>query len=300
MAEGFHHFLAGLRPRVTALAEALHRHRARFRIPLLLLAIGVFVGGVAISVHQLSLDPDQLRLGPLAALALVVAPLAIAYSAVNMSLMGKAIGVPIGFVSGVRISVFAQVAELLPIPGGAIVRTAALMKGGGGGLQSTGIVLAFACLWIAWAAAGGGLALWSHDQLGQALLVGGLLAMLAITYWLWTNYGWTIALAANGLRALGLCLVATNLSLAYHALSIAVEFRDTIGLTFGVVLGSAASIVPAGLGIGESISALLAIPLNVDPASAFLAVAMIRIIGFGLNMLIACSYILMDKNPSAS
>ncbi|MFZ9394856.1 MAG: hypothetical protein ACO25F_02195 [Erythrobacter sp.] len=291
MARALREQLDRLRPRVTALAQAISRNRARFRIPLLLLAIAIFVGGVAISVNELSLNPGQIRYGPLAALALIVAPLAIAYSAVNMTLMGKAIGVPIGFASGIRISVFAQVAELLPIPGGAIVRPAALMKGGGGGLQSTGIVLAFAFLWIAWAAAGGGLALWSHDQLGLVLLAVGLLAILAISYWLWAKYGWNVALAANMLRVLGVLLTVMRIVVAFWVLSLAIGWSDAFGFAFGVVLGSAASIVPAGLGIGESISALIAIPLKVEPAAAFLAVAISRLAGFAVNMLLATIFL---------
>ena len=88
---------------------------------MLVLAFAIFVGGAALSINRLALKPSDIVLAPLALLVLGVVPAAIAYSSINIMLMGKAVGAPIGFVEGMRISVLAQVAELLPIPGGAIV-----------------------------------------------------------------------------------------------------------------------------------------------------------------------------------
>lgn len=280
MVERFHRIFA-----------RINRNRARLQIPLLLLALVIFIGGAAVSIRELSLDLSEIHYGPLLALAIIIAPLAIIYSAVNMMLMGKAIGVPIALVSGIRISVFAQVAELLPIPGGAIVRTAALMKGGGGGLQSTGIVLAFALLWIALAAVGGGVALMGHAYFGETLLATGAIAGLLINLWLGIKFGWAVALSASVLRALGLGLVVIRMVIAFAVLDQALDWADAFGFAFGVILGSAASILPAGLGIGESISALVAIPLAVDPAAAFLAVAISRLVGFGVNMIGVAAFV---------
>lgn len=269
----------------------INRNRARFRVPLLILASAIFFGGAVLSASELSLDLRQIRYPPLLALAFVIAPLSIVYSAANMMLMGKAIGVPLGFISGIRISVFAQVAELLPIPGGAIVRTVALMKGGGGGIQSTSIVLVFSLLWIAFGAIGGGVALFGYGSVGAALLASGVIAALAINLWLCTRFGWGIALGASVLRVFGVGLVAIRMVVAFAVLALAVQWSDAFGFAFGVILGSAASILPAGLGIGESISALMALPLAVDPAAAFLVVAISRLVGFAVNMLFATAFV---------
>lgn len=61
-----------------------------WRVPLLLLALAAFVIGIVVSVRHLALSPDDLRLEPLLLLALIFVPLSIAYSALNMMLMGRA------------------------------------------------------------------------------------------------------------------------------------------------------------------------------------------------------------------
>lgn len=264
---------------------SLKRHRARLRIPLLVLALAIFAGGAALSIDRLALKPSDIVLAPLVLLALGVVPAAIAYSSINMMLMGKAVGAPIGFVEGLRISVFAQVAELLPIPGGAIVRTAALMNRGAGTLRSTGVVLAFALLWVSVAAVGGGLALLDTGIAGQGLLVVGLAGSIGICAWLTNRFGWRIALPALGLRLFGIALVSVRTVLAFAAIGLALGWSDSLAFAFGIILGSAASIVPAGLGIGEGISALLAVPLSVAPEAAFLAVGLARLVGFAGNMI---------------
>lgn len=272
---------AKLQPAIARLKD----QRARLRVPLLVLALAIFIGGAALSIDRLSLRPSDLVATPLLLLALGVVPLAIAYSSVNMMLMGKAVGAPIGFVEGLRVSVFAQVAELLPIPGGAIVRTAALMNRGAGTLRSTGVVLAFALLWVSVAAVGGGMALLGTGFAGQALLVSGVAGAVAICWWLTARFGWRIALPALILRVLGIALVSVRTVLAFAAIGLALSWSDSLAFAFGIILGSAASIVPAGLGIGEGISALLAVPLAVAPEAAFLAVGLARLVGFAGNML---------------
>ena len=281
-----------------ALSAAFSRNRARFRLPLLLLALALFLGGSIFSFRQLELDPGDLRMVPLLALVLLIAPAAVVYSAINMMLMGKAICVPVGFARGLRVSVYAQAAELLPIPGGTIVRAAALMRCGGGGMKSTGIVLAFALLWIAFAALGGGWALLGFGHVGQSLFAGGMIVVIAINFWIGRSYGWKIAFVASGLRLVGLALVAVRMVIAFAVLGLALQWAGAFGFAFGVILGGAASIVPAGLGIGESISALVAVPLAIDPAAAFLAVAIGRLIGLGVNMLGVVGFMALDARTS--
>ncbi|MGB3469655.1 MAG: hypothetical protein WBA51_02395 [Erythrobacter sp.] len=259
--------------------------RARLRIPLLVFALAIFLGGAAFSIERLELQPSNLVLVPLALLAFGVVPAAIVYSAINMMLMGKAVGAPIRLVEALRVSVYAQVAELLPIPGGAIVRAAALVNRGAGTLRSTGVVLAFALLWVSVAAVGGGLALLGTGITGQTLLITGIAGSIAICSWLTARFGWRIALPALLLRILGIALVSVRTVLAFAAIGLALGWSNSLALAFGIILGSAASIVPAGLGIGEGISALLAVPLAIAPEAAFLAVGLARLIGFAGNMI---------------
>ena len=278
-------YVNSLVAKLQQLLASLKRHRMRLRIPLLIFALTVFVAGAAFSIERLELKPSDFVLAPLMLLVLGFVPVVIAYSAINMMLMGKAVGAPVGFIEGVRISVFAQVAELLPIPGGTIVRTAALVNRGAGTVRSAGVVLAFALLWVSVAAVGGGLAMLDTGTAGQGLLIFGIAGALAICAWLSNRFGWRIALPALGLRVLGIALVSARTVLAFAAIGLALDWSDSLAFAFGIILGSAASIVPAGLGIGEAISALLAVPLSVAPEAAFLAVGLARLVGFAGNMI---------------
>ena len=57
------------------------------------------------------------------------------------------------------------------------------------------------------------------------------------------------------------------------------------GVAFATIAGSAAAIAPAGLGVSEILSAALAPIVSVGPATAFLAVALNRIIGLSVTAL---------------
>lgn len=265
----------------------IEKRRTAWRLPILIGAAIVFVAGCVISFRELEISPGTLRYGPLLLLMFVFVPGSIAYSAINMVLMAKAAKVDINFVQGMRVSVHAQIAELLPLPGGAIVRTAALMKAGGGAMQSTRLVLAFSLLWVACAACGAGIALTDLGWPALAMTGAGAVAALAIHAWLVLAYGHRVALAAIGLRIAGLCLVALRLLTAFAAIGISMPLVDSFAFAFATIAGSAASIVPAGLGISEGLSALLAQPVNIHVAGAFLATALSRLIGLAINILIA-------------
>lgn len=268
-----------------------------WRVPLLLLALAAFVIGIVVSVRHLALSPDDLRLEPLLLLALIFVPLSIAYSALNMMLMGRAAHVRFGFAQGIRVSVYAQVAELLPVPGGAIVRTAALMKAGAPGLRSTGLVLAFSLLWIACAACGAGVALFEQGWAARMLLLGGGIGVLAINAWLVRHFGWMTALIGTGLRIAGIGLVALRLAAAFAAVGTTISWIDSLTFAFATIAGSAAAIIPANLGVSEALSALLASPAGVAPAVAFLAAALSRLVGLAINGALALAFGFFGNDP---
>jgi hypothetical protein len=281
--------------RVVAIYRSLHRRVAALRVPILILAMLAFAAGCVISFRQLNISPAQLHAIPLMLLALVFVPLSIAYSAVNLMLMGKAADAHIGFGQGLRASVYAQVAELLPIPGGAIVRTTTLMKAGVSGLRSTSLVLAFSLLWIACAACGAGIALADQGWVAIGLGIGGGVCALAIAAWLAWRFGYWIALTATCLRVAGIALIALRLATSFAAVGVAMPWLASLTFAFATVAGSAASIVPAGLGVSEALSALLASPSGVTAAAAFLAAALSRLVGFAINMTLALTFASFGK-----
>lgn len=285
-----------LRARAAIFAAQAGDLADRWRKPILVLALLALVAGCIFSVRELALDISAIRPVPIMTLVLAAIPLSIAYSAVNMMLMGTAAGVTIGFRQGAKISVIAQAAEILPLPGAAIVRTASLIKAGGGKRQSAEVVLGFAVLWVATAGLGAGLAL-VHHGLGLPLLALSVTAWLFLSGWLMVRIGPRLAGIAITLRIVGVALVAWRLSLAFDAIGQQVGLIDCLTFAFATILGSAAAIVPAGLGVGEGLSALLAGYAGLDPAAAFLAAALSRFAGITVNIsaALACFWLSRER-----
>ncbi len=278
--------------------ERARKSRQRWQQPLLLFAIVALIAGCAISLHELDLRWSDVNWGPLLVIAAVVIPLSIIYSALNMMLMGRAVKVPIGMIYGLRVSVFAQVAELLPIPGGAIVRTAALMRAGSSTGKSAEIVLAFSLLWIACGGTAAGLALAEVGWSAQAFASICGLGVLIICVWLTVRFGVSLAVAATLLRALGVALVAWRFALAFAVIGATLSWIDAGAFAFAAILGTASSLIPGGLGVSEGLAALIAKPGGVDPATAFLAAALSRLVGLAINMLLALALTLFRGRSS--
>ena len=278
---------------VMAFTQALAAQARRFKFPLLVAALLVFAGGLIVSVSSLDLSLSDLALLPLLLLLFVLSPLTLAYSAINLQLMAKALGLQTGFWHGVRVSAYAQVAELLPIPGGAIVRTAALRQKGGKLGASSLIVLSFSLLWIACAAVSGGVAILGFEEeptpalhlTAIGLLAFGGVTIIAMEILLMRRAGAGVALAALVYRIVGLMLIAARIFVAFAIMGLFVEPVSSLLFAFATILGSAASLVPSGLGIAEALSAALAeLTGTVAPAAAFLAIAINRICGLLVNM----------------
>jgi hypothetical protein len=255
------------------------------------------VVGSALAVNHLDVSYSDLRPMPLLVIAVVVVPLSIAYSAVNMMLMARAACVPMTFANGVRVSVFAQLAELLPIPGGAIVRGAALVRAGNSKRSSAELVVAFSILWIACGAVGAGIALAHLHWPAYMLLAAGVMTSMGICAWLVARHNAYIAVTALALRVIGVALVAWRFVLAFLVIGINLPWSASMSFGFATILGSAASLVPAGLGVSEGLSALIAHPAGVAASAAFLAAALSRLTGFAVNLMLAAAYLSVRWTP---
>ncbi len=283
---------------LSACINALSAWALAWRVPLLAIALSAFGIGSVLAIRSSGISASDLRMLPLLALLLVLIPATIAYSAINLSLMAYATGERIGFRDGVRISALAQVAEILPLPGGAMVRTLALMKVGIAPGRSAELVIAFALLWIACGGIGAGLALQRLGDTGWHLSIASGLSVLLITGWLAYRCDPLTALAAVGLRIAGIGLFCLRLSLAFAAIGLPMAWIDSAPFAFAAILGSASGIFPAGLGVSEGLSALVAHGSGVDPARAFLAAALSRMLGLGVNLLLATLFVLHDRRKA--
>ena len=273
--------LPDLLTRLSARADPLRTALARWRTPIVAAALVLFLAGTVWSFLDLGLTLERIDLTALVVLTLGMGLVTLAYSAVSLMLLAKTAGARLGFVAALRASARAQMAEALPLPGGAIVRAAALVGAGASAGQSAALVIGTALLWIALAAMAAGIILLSSAPLaGWALLsIGALVAAGALAHVARlggiANASWTLAH-----RLLGLGLAALRLWLAFAVVKAALPLAATFPYVLAAIAGSASSLVPGGLGISEALGALMARAVQASPESAFLALAVNRVTQF--------------------
>ena len=270
---------------LTIFAEVASRIKpiiSKWRKELLFLAVTALCIGLGVSIAALEVTLSDLRMEFLLLLVFVLGPVSLIYGAVNMQLTGRAGQVRIPFASSFRISTISQVAEILPIPGGAIVRGAALVQNGSSKGRAAKVVLIVSVMWISLAAAGAGISLWHHGITAWMLAMAGLCGTAFTFVSIARMAGLKVALWSVLWRIMGLGLAACRIFAAVAAIGQTIPARDSLVFAFASITGSASSIAPGGLGISESLAALLATATSVSPAAAFVAVALNRVVGLSV------------------
>lgn len=273
--------------------------RPGLRRAALFAAIATFAIGLVVSIRQL---PEGLGiLGPrfLALVALVGVPTAIALNAVETRLAATLVGASFAWSQSLRIGLLSSAANMLPLPGGALVRVAALKGAGASLLRSSVTTTLTAAIWL-----------------GLALLYAGLLvlpanpmaASLLLTFGTIATVAFCAALfrACRSMKLVAIVIFVRSAAIGVGvlrmywvliALGVAVTYRDVGLFAVADVAGSAVSIVPAGLGISEAIAAALAPLIQVPAAAAFLAVGLNRVIALPvLIVATAATGALRDKS----
>jgi len=271
--------------RILAKLTVLGERLRAVRIPLLIGGAALFLLGAWWSFGQLRLSLADIQLRYLALLLLMM-PASLLYSGIGLIIVARSGGVHMPLGQATVTASYASLAEALPIPGGAIVRSGALMTRGVGLVRSVALVAANAVLWIALAAVGAGLAIVPYSAIGAVILlaVGGI-NVAVILGWLAWKAGFRIALYSAIHRIAGIVLLSARLYLAFQAIDVALPFVNAFPFTLTTIAGSAASITPAGLGISELLAALMANVVQLKPGAAFLAVGLDRLL-----VLISCGF----------
>lgn len=259
------------------------------RFPIIVGATFLFMVGSYWSFQKLGISAADFKPVPLCLLASLL-PVSLLYGGVGLVLLGRCIQTPFPLGRATIIATYASLAEALPIPGGAIVRTGALVTAGAPVGRSTVLVLASAILWIGLAAVGAAYALYQEGILGLSLILPGSLAVGGVLVWLLIQVGWKITVLTIFHRLCGIALMAVKLKLAFDMIGVDLPLVHTLPFAFTSIAGSAASIAPAGLGISEGLSALIANLTTTTASAAFLAVALNRLVGLGLTALAAMAF----------
>ncbi len=266
------------------------------RVVLIVAAIG-FVLGIYLSYRA---QPDLLsnpNWGPLIAVAVIGVPVTVALNMLEFQASAKLVGLRFSLVQAAEITIIGSVANMLPIPGGTMVRVAALKAAGTTVKRGTAVTLLVSGLWIGIAFLYSGLWLGvSSYQLALLFLAIGI-AALAVCIFLSAKLA-TDQSVMTRLLIIKTGLVFVDAARIYgclHALGHLALFSQASVLTVSSVMGAAVSIVPAGLGVREGVAALLAPIVALPAAAAYLAASLNRIIGLLITTPVALFFGLQSK-----
>lgn len=279
--------MADLRARA-ALLFSRHRQWPSPRAQRVLLAaasVGFVVGAVA-AVRRLELDPAAVHWGAVAAVAVVGVPLTVLTNAVEYAVSARVVGRRVPPATATRIAVLATAANLLPMPGAALVRVQGLRSAGAAYGRAASSTAAVGLSWLGVAALAAGLSLLTttHWPVGPPLAAAG--AALLVPAFALTASGVRepgrrrrLFAAVCGVEVAAVAVKSLRYVLLLYALDAGPDVAAAAMLTLAGVLAAAAGLLPGGFGLRELLAFLLAPVAGVSAAVGFLASALDRVVG---------------------
>jgi hypothetical protein len=257
----------------------------RWRGLILLLAGAIFVVGIVLSFRGLDLDLADVVWWPLVVLALLGTPLTILLNAAELRAMARCLDdtTMLSWARAVRVVVVATAANILPLPGGALVRVHALAAAGAGAAKATAVNLIAAVLWLGAAIALAGIAALTYVPVAGVLaVVGGVVAVAlgaAAVRTVASRWSTTAVAGLLGVEVATTLLHAAKLYLVFLALAVPAGLTEALVVGVAGPVSAAAGVFPSGLGLAELLSALLAPAVALPAAAGFGATAVVRLVG---------------------
>ncbi|WP_205599864.1 lysylphosphatidylglycerol synthase domain-containing protein [Arhodomonas sp. KWT] len=213
-------------------------------------------------------------------------PLTVFTNAVQFWLTADLLRVHMPLARAVQITLLSTAANMLPLPGGSVVRIAALKSDDNTYRQGTAATVLVAGNWlgVTLVLAGCALLALGLDRPGASVLVGGILALAAAGTGLRllhkAELGWMLALVTAQMALVGIGTL--RLWLCFRALGDPVAALEAIVLTLSTVIAAAVGVAPAGLGVTEATAAGIAATVGIPASLAFVAAALNRISGLAV------------------
>ena len=264
--------------RVIRARTAASRHRQA----LLFAALVVFVVITVLSFLSLPRDLHP-NWWPVPLVLLVTTPLSVVLNAAEFRVMGAINGHAIAWGAAVRLTVVAGAANLLPLPGGVLIRTEALRQRGSTYKHA---LAANASAGIAWLGMGcvtiGMLFAFRSDGrlVGLVLVAAGGVALTAVVVILRridrpSTYG---NLSRLVIVETGTILVGgSRLFLLFKVLGLTASVAQSITLTASQIIAAAVGVFPAGLGLRELIAGGIGSLVSLPTGAAVAVTAVDRV-----------------------
>jgi len=258
---------------------------------LLVFALVLFV---VISVGSFLGLPDgvHFRWWALPLLALVTTPLTVAANSAEFRVMGAINGHSIRWLAAARLTVIAGAANLLPLPGGIVIRTQALRKAGSSYRHALAANAAAGLAWIAM----GCLVIAAlfvaapRTRLAAVLLaaagVGALVAVRAILRRIDHSTATRFLVQLILIEAATVVVSGARIYLAFRLIGLTASAAQSVALTASQIIAAAVGVFPAGLGLRELLAGGIGSAVDLPLSASVAATASDRIAGqLGLAVL---------------
>lgn len=262
-------------------------------------ALVLFFGGAFLAVQAADVQWRELRPGWLLATAVLSSPMLLLTSS-EFRVTAKLLGVDVPMRKALHIAVVSTTANLLPLPGGVVVRAQSLLGEGVPRRRTVVSQLALALVWLAEATLATALLLLGDEPLAAALFalvgVGGAVAGVAIIRWLRPEVGLQRGvLLAAAVEMLFVVLAAARIGAALAALGLTPTLEQAVALASANVIAVFVVIVPAGLGVRELIAAGIAPLVGLSAATGFIVAAVVRVMTMTAFGIVALFVVRRDR-----
>lgn len=275
--------------RVLAAREPTPRTR---RVLAAIGGVGVTIA-LIVSLRTLEVSLGTLRVGPLVLVALVLTPATMLANAAELRVMAAGTATrPLPWSQAVQVVVLATAANLLPVPGAALVRLQALRTRGAGTGASALINLAGAAAWLGTGLviAGGALLVLRGAAAGPAIAIGAAGTVVAaelVRRAAHPGRAVRTTLALFAVEAGVTVLHGARLLTVLVALGVELDLGQALVIGVSAPLSAAAGVFPAGIGLAEALSGALAPLVALPVAAGVAATGLNRVIGLAVTAPVA-------------
>ncbi len=250
--------------------------------------------------ENLPADREDPALWPLILSGLLAVPGAVGLNVLEYGRTARLLGVEVDHPTSLRVVFYGTAANLLPLPGAALVRLQSLRSNGAPVVRATTALAGVGLLWVSVAAvaAGAGL-LGQRAGIGLAFLVGGVVA----------SFGSAGLLARQAVDPRPFAVVAelvavelgmvllTGLRLLLVMIAMGLDAGVSDALVLGLSGSAAAAVgfLPAGLGVREAIGAGLGALVGLGAATGLLVVLIDRVVTSAALVPLAGAFFWWDR-----
>ena len=248
-----------------------------------MVSLAAFVGISATSYLALPDDLDVCWwLAPV--LVLVTTPLTVLANAAEFKVMGDFSGRRFGWLESSRLTLAATAANLLPVPGGLVVRTQALRGVGASYRRALGANAVAGGAWLGVGALATGVLLLDTrgwDILAVSATAGGVCALGTVVMILRQVHPRTWRELTSRLLVVEAAIVgimAARIAVAFSLLGASIDLVQAVALTAPPILAAAIGVFPGGLGLREALSGVVAVIVDLPVAVTVAATSIDRIL----------------------